>query len=55
MVKKYNKTKDGVSIELYDAQAALQLLGRHHRLFADVTEHQGKIEIEYVNDWRNQE
>lgn len=31
-----------VTIELYDAQAALALLGRHHKLFADRTELTGK-------------
>lgn len=45
-------TEETVAIELYDAQAALNLLGRHHKLFTDVTEHSGKIDVEYVNDWR---
>lgn len=31
-------TVETVTIELYDAQAALQLLGRHHKLFVDRTE-----------------
>ncbi len=35
LVKKYNKTKQGLSIELYDAQAALVQLGKHHGLFAE--------------------
>jgi phage terminase small subunit len=34
-------TEEKISIELYDAQAALALLGRHHRLFADKIEHSG--------------
>ncbi len=38
LVKKYNKTKQGVSIELYDAQAALVQLGRYHKLFTDRVE-----------------
>jgi phage terminase small subunit len=42
LVKRYSKTKQGVSIELHDPQAALQLLGRHHKLFVDRTELTGK-------------
>lgn len=35
LVKKYSKTDRGVSVELYDRHAALELLGKHHRLFTD--------------------
>lgn len=42
LVKRYTKTKQGVTIELHDPQNALQLLGRHHRLFIDRTELTGK-------------
>ena len=35
LVKKFRQTKQGIEVELYDAQAALQLLGKHHRLFTD--------------------
>lgn len=35
-------TEETVTIELYDAQAALTLLGKHHRLFVDRTEVTGK-------------
>lgn len=35
LVKKIKDGRDGLSIELYDAQAALQLLGKHHKLFGD--------------------
>lgn len=34
-------TEHTVTIELYDAQAALALLGKHHKLFVDRTEHTG--------------
>lgn len=37
LVKKVSVTKDGVSLELYDAQAALVQLGRAHGLFVDKT------------------
>ena len=35
LVKKFKSGEDGVEIELYDAQAALVHLGRHHALFTD--------------------
>lgn len=37
LVKKFTKTDKGTSIELYDAQAALVHIGRHHGLFVDKT------------------
>lgn len=55
LVKKYAIDDKGkVSIELYDAQAAQALLGRHHKLFVDRTELTGKdgAPIE-VNDARS--
>ena len=46
-------------LELYSALDALALLGRHHKLFTDKTEitgkDGGKVQIEYVNDWRGDE
>ena len=49
------ETTTEIDFELYDAQAALEKIGRHHKLFTDVLEnkHSGKLELEYVNDWRN--
>lgn len=44
LLKKFKVTKQGVEIELYDAQAALETLGKHLGLFNTV-----KIE-----DWRTQ-
>lgn len=44
-LKKFKVTKQGVEIELYDAQAALVQLGRHYGLFTD------KVQ---VDDWRTQ-
>lgn len=35
LIKKYSKTKQGASIELHDAQAALVQIGRYHKLFTD--------------------
>lgn len=53
LVKKYSKTKQGVSIELYDAQAALTHLGRTHGLFVDktaLTDPTGKKEYAGLSD-----
>lgn len=42
LIKKLTYTKDGgYTIELYDSQAALSLIGKHHGLFKDITEHTG--------------
>ena len=45
LVKKFRQTKQGTEVELYDAQAALQLLGKHLGLFKEQTEHSGTIEV----------
>ena len=41
-IKKLRDTKDGLSFELYDAQAALEKIGRAHGIFKSVHEHTGK-------------
>jgi phage terminase small subunit len=41
LIKKLSKTKEGWQIELYDAQAALVQLGRHHAIFIDRNEISG--------------
>lgn len=45
LVKKYSKTKQGVSIELHDSQAALIQLGKHHKLWTDVQEVNGDLTV----------
>lgn len=35
LVKKVSETKHGLQLELYDAQAAIQLIGRHRGMFVD--------------------
>ena len=35
LIKKFSSTKNGTVVELYDAQAALVHIGRHHKLFVD--------------------
>ena len=54
LVKGIKNTKDGLQVEFYDAQSALVHIGKNHALFTDKTEQKidGKIEIEYVDDWR---
>lgn len=41
LVKRYTHTKQGVTIELYSAQRALELLGKAHRLFTEKHEFSG--------------
>lgn len=41
LIKKLKSGQWGPEIELHDSQAALQLLGKHHKLFADRVEHSG--------------
>jgi phage terminase small subunit len=48
LVKKLTHTKYGVSIELHDAQAALEKLGRYHGLFKDL--HETKNETTVILD-----
>lgn len=39
LVKEVRYTKDGPVVKLHNAQRALELLGKHHRLFAERVEH----------------
>lgn len=47
LLKKFSRTDSEksthISIEVYDAQAALELLGKYHGLFKDRMEHSGSI------------
>lgn len=45
LVKSIKDTRYGKAIEFYDGQAALQLIGRHQRLFVDGVELSGGVEI----------
>lgn len=38
LIKSIKHTPYGKNVEFYDAQAALQLIGRHHKMFVDKTE-----------------
>lgn len=42
LIKEFKDGKDGLSVKLYDAQAALALLGKHHGLFIERQEITGK-------------
>lgn len=42
LVKGIKHTRDGLQVEFYDAQAALQLIGKHHALFTEKQEVTGK-------------
>lgn len=43
-------TLETITIELYDAQAALALLGKHHKLFVERVEHSGTIDVSTLSD-----
>lgn len=43
LIKKVSITEKGITLELYDAQAALVQIGKAHGLFTDRTEHSGTI------------
>lgn len=60
LIKKFvDSPKNGLSLELYDAQAALNLIGRNLGLFKDRLELTGKdgapfsYKVTYTNDWRH--
>ena len=44
-----------IELELHDSQSALVHLGKHHKLFTEKidVQHEGNLQIEYVNDWRH--
>lgn len=44
LIKRYSRSEQGtVTVELYDAQAALQLLGKYYKLWTEVHEHTGEL------------
>lgn len=45
LVKSLKPTRHGIALELYDAQAALVTLGRHHGLWKEVVDVSGEVEI----------
>lgn len=51
LVKAIKETQHARNIEFYDAQAALELLGKHHQLFATKVEHTGSIDLNVVKGY----
>lgn len=45
LVKSIKDTKDGIHFTMHDSMRALELIGKHHKLFSDLTEHSGLVEI----------
>jgi len=43
LIKKIKYTMNGPEIEVYSSQKALELIGKHHRLFVDKVEYEGEI------------
>jgi phage terminase small subunit len=58
LVKAIKPTAHGMTIEFYDAQSALALIGKHHKLFVERHEHTGadggelNIGVKFI-DYRN--
>jgi len=51
LIKKYTVGKDNtVGIELYDAQSALALLGKHYGLLTDKSEQSGTITVRIIDE-----
>jgi len=53
LIKKFRQTKQGTEVELYSAQEALALLGKHHGLFLDklaLTDPSGEREYAGLTD-----
>ena len=48
LIKCIRETRQGKTIEFYDAQAALALIGKHHALFTDRQEQSGEIVLRVV-------
>lgn len=48
LIKKLKITKTGPEIELYDQQAALQLIGKHLGLFKEQIEQSGEVKLKVV-------
>lgn len=55
MIKSIKRTHSGLNVEFHDSQKALELLGRHQKLFVDRVEHSGGLDVTVsVDDARSQ-
>ena len=52
LIKKTKQTKYGLEIELYDAQVALEKIGRAHGLFVERHERSGEVTLRIVREDR---
>jgi len=50
LVKKVKNTSNGIEVEVYDAQFALDRLGRHHQLFTESIKHEVTGQITHKID-----
>lgn len=50
LIKSYSKTKEGVRVELYDAQAALRTLGEHYKLWGRGADFLKLIDLSRLSD-----
>ena len=58
LIHSYSKGRGGVvRIEMYDAQAAMVIVGKHHKLFTEKMEHSGKVDLieMTMDEWKAQQ
>lgn len=56
LIKSLKETKEGYHLTMHDAQAALQLIGRHYALFTDAIEHRGEVGLRMIPlDWGDED
>jgi len=57
LIKKISQTSNGIMIEWWSREKALELLGKYHKLFTDVQKHEGEItHIEMtLDEWKKKQ
>jgi len=55
LIKSVKHTRYGLNVELYDAQAALKLIGQHHGVLKENVSHSGEIEHKHNLGWTDEE
>lgn len=50
LIKELTRSRYGLGVKVYDKQAALETLGRYHKLWTDKIEHSGNIDVTQLTD-----
>ena len=57
LIKKVKRNQQGIEIEFYDQQRAMELIGKHLKMWVERHEVTGsdgnELTIRYINDWRD--